>query len=85
MFAVRLSGPARSDSVLGDIAANVFSHLGCASGTVTQLLEQLNAAIVPGLNGDGDLDVQFSARAGSCEVVVVSRSRELWRTTLRLR
>jgi hypothetical protein len=84
MFAVRLSGHARFDTVLGDLAANVFRHLGCPSGTVTRLVEQLNAAVVPGLNGDADLDVQFHAHGESCEVVVFTRSREIWRTTHRI-
>jgi hypothetical protein len=84
MFAVRLSGHARFDGVLGDVAANVFRHLGCASGTVIELVEELNAAVTPGLNGDADLDVQFHAHGESCEVVVFTLSREIWRTTYRI-
>jgi hypothetical protein len=84
MFAVRLSGHARFDNVLSDVAANVFRHLGCGSGAVASLVEELKAAVRPGLNGDADLDVQFHAHGESCEIVVLTRSREIWRTTHRI-
>lgn len=84
LFVMRLSGREDFDHVLKEVAANVFRHLGCAAATVAELVEALNAAVAPVLFGGTELDVQFHAHPGSCDVIVVVRDREVWRTTRRL-
>ena len=83
-FVIRLSGREPFDGVLEEVAANVFRHLGCASPVVTDLVAQLNAVVGPTLGGSEELDVQFHAYSGCCEVVVVVDDQEVWRMTRRL-
>ena len=82
LFAVRLTGREPFDKVLGDVATNVFRHVGCTASVVTELVEQLNAAITSNLDGgEPDVRVQFRGSPGSCEVIVLVANREVWRTT----
>jgi hypothetical protein len=81
LFAVRLTGREPFDKVLGDVATNVFRHVGCTASEVTQLVEQLNAVVTANLDGEPDVRVQFRGSPGSCEVIVLAANREVWRTT----
>jgi hypothetical protein len=51
---------------------------------VSEIVGQLKAAVVPRLGDGVELDVQFHAHPGSCDVVVLADEREVWRTTRRL-
>ena len=84
LFAVRLSGHEQFDSVLDELATNLLRQVGCPPPAVTETVEQLRAAVIPRLGNGVELDVQFHAHPGSCDVVVVADDRELWRTTRRL-
>lgn len=81
LFAVRLTGREPFDKVLGDVATNVFRHVGCTPSAVTQLVDQLNAVVTANLDGEPDVRVQFHGNPGSCEVIVLVANREVWRTT----
>ena len=79
VFSLRLAGREQFDHVLAEVAATVFRHVGCAAAVVVELVDQLNAVVTPAL--DSEFDVQFRARADTFEVVVFSRSREIWRSS----
>jgi hypothetical protein len=80
VFAMRLAGGDPFAGMLGEVAETVFRHLGLSAPDVAGLTAQLNA-LAP---ADGaEVDVQFTARAGSCEVVVSAGDREIWREKIR--
>ena len=81
LFAMKLAGRDAFERVLGEVAATVFRQVGCAPAVVAALVAELNEAIMPGADDGAGFDVQFRARAGSCEVVVFVRGREIWRTS----
>ena len=83
LFAVSLADPGRFDDMLNEVAASVLRHAGCAATSVTQVIEEIHA-IVTGSGSGTAFDVQFRAHAGSIEVVVSTRDREIWRTSRRL-
>jgi hypothetical protein len=82
VFAMRVAGRDRLDGMLGEVAETVFRHLGLPAAAVADLTAQLNALIASGASGDSDVNLQFTARAGSCEVVVSAGEREIWRETI---
>ena len=84
LFSMRLTGREQVGSILGDVAAHVFDHVGCAPETVAELVRDLSEAVMPGADRGEHVDVQFRARQGSCEVIVSVAGRELWRTTRRV-
>jgi hypothetical protein len=84
LFAVRLSGHESFDRLLDELAVNLLGQLGCPSPAVSEIVGQLKAAVVPRLGDGVELDVQFHAHPGSCDVVVLADEREVWRTTRRL-
>ena len=79
VFAMRLAGRHQSDGILGEVAETVFRHLGLSAQAVADLTAQLNALISARAPGDWELDLQFTARPGSCEVVASAGNREIWR------
>jgi hypothetical protein len=81
VFVVQLTGCDQVDGVLGEVATNVFRHVGCTSAAVTELAEQLSSVITSNLVNAVDLQVAFHAHDDACDVIVTSRDREVWRTT----
>jgi hypothetical protein len=81
LFAMKLAGRDAFEHVLGEVAATVFRQVGCAPAVVAALVAELNEAIRPGADDGAGFDVQFRAHAGSCEVIVFVRDREIWRTS----
>lgn len=83
VFAMRVAGRDRLDGMLGEVAETVFRHLGLSAPAVTDLTARLNALIASHASGDSDIDLRFTANAGSCEVVVSAGAREIWREQIR--
>jgi hypothetical protein len=81
VFAIRLAGRGTFDGVLEDVTASVFSQLGCSPVEVASLVTRLTAVVGSGVDGASQLDVQFRAHAGSCEVIVSVCNREIWRAS----
>jgi hypothetical protein len=79
---MRVAGRDRLDGMLGQVAETVFRHLGLSAETVADLTARLNALISADASGDSDVDLQFTAGSGSCEVVVSAGDREIWRETV---
>ena len=82
VFAMRVAGRDRLDGMLGEVAESVFRHLGLSAGAVADLTARLNALIAADASGDSDIDLQFTASSGLCEVVVSAGDREIWRETI---
>jgi hypothetical protein len=81
LFAMKLAGRDDFERVLGEVATTVFRQVGCAPAVVADLVAELNEAIMPGADEGAGFDVQFRAHGGSCEVIVLVRDREIWRTS----
>jgi hypothetical protein len=81
VFAVRLSGRGPFDRIIEDVTASVFTQLGCPAPEVASLVARLTAAVTSAVAGASELDVQFHAHAGSCEVTVSVCNREIWRAS----
>jgi hypothetical protein len=81
LFKMRVEGPEQFNRLLDEVAATVFRQVGCAPETVTDLLDGLNAAVVPGADHGAGFDVQFRAHAGSFEVMVFVQDRAIWRAS----
>ena len=81
LFAMKLAGADAFDRVLGEVAATVFRQVGCAPAVVADLVTELNEVIIPGADHGAGFDVRFRAHAGTCEVIVLVRDREIWRTS----
>ena len=82
VFAMRVAGRGWFDGMLGEVAETVFRHLGLSTTAVTDLTAQLKALISAHASVDSELDLQFTASAGSCVVVVSAGDREIWRETI---
>jgi hypothetical protein len=81
LFSMKLAGRDQFDHLLGDVAANVFRHAGCEPEVVADVVKTLNAAVFPGADDGAGFEVQFRARADACEVIVLVRDAEVWRTS----
>ena len=81
VFVVQISGCRHPHEVLNEVAANVFSHVGCTSATVSELSARLSSAIAGHLGTAAEVEVAFHAHPGSCDVVVTARDHEVWRLT----
>jgi hypothetical protein len=81
LFALKLAGRDEFDHVLAEVAATVFRQAGCGPASVADLVKELDAALLPGADDGVGFDVQFRARGGVCEVVVLVRDREIWRAS----
>jgi hypothetical protein len=77
---MRLTGREQVGTILGDVAAHVFHNVGCESGVVNQLVQDLRGVVLQDADRGEHVDVQFQARAGWCEVTVSVAGREVWRT-----
>ena len=76
---MRVEGRERFDGMLREVAETVFRHLGLPAQAVNDLAVQLHALILAHAAGDSDVDLQFTASPGSCEMVVSAGDREIWR------
>ena len=76
-----VAGPEAFNRVLDEVAATVFRQVGCSPEIVADLLNGLNAAVVPGADHGAGFDVHFRAHAGTFEVIVYARDREIWRAS----
>ena len=82
-FALEFSSQGAPASLVEDLAANVFRHVGCAPEHAEGLSEALEHAAETGaLGGDRRCDVQFRARNGTLEVLVSSNGGRLWQTEI---
>jgi hypothetical protein len=81
LFTMKVAGPDEFDRVLDEVAATVFRQVGCPPAVVADLLKELNAVIIPGADEGAGFDVHFRAHAGSFEVIVLVRDREIWRAS----
>jgi len=84
LFSMRLTGREQVGSILADVTAHVFEHVGCAPDAVAELVRDLRAAVMPDADRGEHVDVQFRARVGSCEVSVSVADHEIWRTVRRV-
>jgi hypothetical protein len=82
VFAMRVAGRDRLDGMLGEVAETVFRNLGLSAPAVADLTAQLNALLSADALGESEVDVQFTARRGSCEVVVLTGTRKIWHETI---
>jgi hypothetical protein len=80
-FAVRLAGRGPFDRIIEDVTASVFTQLGCPALEVANLVNRLTAVVTSGFDVASELEVQFRAHAGSCEVTVSVCNREIWRAS----
>ena len=81
LFALRFANLGTSDHVLGEVATAVFRQVGCEDTEVADLVERLHE-VLASIREDGvEVDVQFRARSGSIEVIVLAPDRELLRTS----
>lgn len=82
-FALEFSSQGASASLVEDLAANVFRHVGCAADHVEGLSDALSkAAERPTGGGERRCDVQFRARDGALEVLVTSNGGRIWQTEI---
>ena len=84
-FAIEFSSQGAPASLVEDLAANVFRHVGCAPEHVEGLSNALATALekTPG-GGERRCDVQFRARNGTLEVLVISNGGRVWQTEILL-
>jgi hypothetical protein len=82
-FALEFSSQGAPPSLVEDLAANVFRHVGCAPDHIEGFSEALARAIerAPG-SGERRCDVQFRARHGTLEVLVTSNGGRVWQTEI---
>jgi hypothetical protein len=82
-FALEFSSQGAPVSLVEDLAANVFRHVGCAPEHAEGLSEALEEAAQKGvIGGDRRCDVQFRARNGTLEVLVSSNGGRVWQTEI---
>jgi hypothetical protein len=82
-FALECSSQGAPASLVEDLAANVFRHVGCATEHAEGLSEALEQAVEKGaLDGDRRCDVQFRARNGMLEVLVSANGGRIWQTEI---
>ena len=83
IFALEFSSQGVPASLVEDLAANVFRHVGCAPEHAEALTEALEQAAGNGsFGGDLRCDVQFRARNGTLEVLVSSNGGRVWQTEI---
>ena len=70
-------------SIVEDLAANIFRHVGCAPEHAEGLNEALaRAARAASSDGGRRCDVQFKARNGTLEVLVTSNGGRIWQADI---
>ena len=84
-FSLEFSSQGAPASLVEDLAANVFRHVGCALEHVEGLSAALSKAMEksPGA-GERRCDVQFRAQNGALEVLVTSNGGRIWQTEILL-
>ena len=78
-FAVAASG-GMSREMLAELAARALERAGNSIDGAAALGESLHAAVSRG-GSAGEIVVRFRAAAGRLDIVVSSRSGEIWHTT----
>ena len=83
-FALEFSSQGAPASLVEDLAANVFRHVGCAPSPIEGLSEALAKATAKtsGSTGERRCDVQFRAHKGTLEVLVTSNGGRVWQTEI---
>jgi hypothetical protein len=81
LFALEFSSQGVASSLLGDLAAQVLTHVGCPAD-VPELTDALEQAVAKGaFGGERRCDVQFRAANGTLEILVSSNGGRVWQTT----
>lgn len=82
-FALEFSSQGAPASLVEDLAANVFRHVGAAAEHAEGLTQALQDATAKGAIGaDRRCDIQFRARNGMLEVLVTSNAGRIWQTEI---
>jgi hypothetical protein len=82
-FALECSSQGAPASLVEDLAANVFRHVGAAPEHAEGLTQALVEATAKGaIGGDRRCDIQFRARGGVLEVLVSSNGGRVWQTEI---
>ncbi len=82
-FALEVSSQGAPASLVEDLAANVFRHVGVEPEHANGLSDALKEAAAKGtVGGDRRYDVQFRARNGMLEVLVTSNGGRIWQTEI---
>src|SRR6476469_2171510 len=82
-FALEFSSQGAPASLVEDLAANVFRHVGAAPEHAEGLTQALQDATARGaIGGDRRCDIQFRARNGMLEVLVTSNAGRIWQTEI---
>ena len=82
-FALEFSSQGAPVSLVEDLAANVFRHVGCAPEHAEELSDALDKAAAKGsIGSDRRCDIQFRARNGTLEVLVSSNGGRVWQTEI---
>jgi hypothetical protein len=82
-FALEFSSQGAPASLVEDLAANVFRHVGAAPEHAEGLTQALKEATAKGaIGGDRRCDIQFRARNGMLEVLVSSNAGRVWQTEI---
>ena len=82
VFSIKLEHGRQFDTMIGEVATVIFRDLGCEPGMITAVVNALDAAIGPSLDDGKAVDLRFTSVGGTCEVLIVSGNREIWRTSL---
>jgi hypothetical protein len=82
-FALEFSSQGAPASLVEDLAANVFRHVGAALDHVEGLSDALTRATEkPAGGAERRCDVQFRAGNGTLEVLVTSNGGRVWQTEI---
>ncbi len=80
LFSMKFAGGEAIEPVLDELAVTVFRQVGCEPDQATRLVNELHTAVASS-GGPTDVDVQFLAHEGTCDVIVFAREREIWRAS----
>jgi hypothetical protein len=82
-FALEFSSQGAPASLVEDLAANVFRHVGCAPEHAEDVSAALEQAVEKGaLGSDRRCDVQFRARNGTLEVLISANGGRIWQAEI---
>ena len=82
-FALEFSSQGAPASLVEDLAANVFRHVGAAPEHAEELTQALQEATAKGaLDGERRCDIQFRARNGMLEVLISANAGRIWQTEI---
>jgi len=81
-FALEFSSQGVAASLLGDLAAQVLTHVGSSTADLPELADALEKAVAKGgFGGERRCDVQFRAANGALEILVSANGGRVWQTT----